>query len=213
MRVFGLSADAGKPRRIWFGEVLDGLEGPGVLPLLARGVILRVRGKKKTGDVTGKLRCPDGGIDTHAWREGAGKSQDAKIEGDWAGKRLVSASLGNDLDEVAVEELKAAHPSVAQLLSPEQRNLATQMLVPLEHVELLGPIEAQKWEAENDGDVEAELWEVDALRFLEVSVLVTKDPVSAMEQLRQRAAEGGLDVAAYQETKTTTVLRHLATRR
>jgi hypothetical protein len=66
------------------------------------GVIVRVRAKKKSGDVTIKLRDPDGGIDARAWRAGAGNRSDAKIEGDWTGKRLVSASLGHDLDEDAV---------------------------------------------------------------------------------------------------------------
>lgn len=40
-----------------------------------------------------------------ARRAGAGNRSDAKIEGDWAGKRLVSASLGHDLDEDAVREV------------------------------------------------------------------------------------------------------------
>jgi hypothetical protein len=47
LRVFGLGADAGKPRRIWFGEILDGAEGAGALPLLGRGVIVRVRAKPR----------------------------------------------------------------------------------------------------------------------------------------------------------------------
>jgi hypothetical protein len=105
------------------------------------GVIVRVRAKKKSGDVTIKLRDPDGGIDVRAWRAGAGNSSDAKIECDWAGKRLVSASLGHDLDEDAVRE------------------------------------------------------------------------VDATQRLQQRATDGGLDItAAGQETKMTTVLRHLTTR-
>jgi hypothetical protein len=148
-----------------------------------------------------------------AWRAGAGNSSDAKIEGDWAGKRLVSASLGHDFDEDAVREVDVAQPSIGRLLSAEQDSLAAQMLVPLERVRLLGRIQAQKWEATGDGDVEAELWEVDGLRFLEISLFVTQDPVGAMQRLQQRATDGGLDItAAGQETKTTTVLRHLATR-
>jgi hypothetical protein len=212
LRVFGLKKSDGKPRRIWFGEVRVGLDGPGSLPLSARGIILRVRGKKKSGDVTVKLRCPDGGIGVEMWRKGAGSSPEAKIEGDWAAKRLVSASLGSDLDEATVKKWDAAPPTLAPLLSTQQHSLITQMLVPLEHVELLGPIAATKWEAENDGDVEAELWEIDTLRFLEISLLVTQDPDGALQRLRKRATDGGLDISANQEAKTTTVLRHLATR-
>jgi len=210
LRVFGFAAGEGKPRRIWFGEVLDGVGGPGALPLSTRGIVLRVRAKKNGGDVTVKLRCADGGIDVPAWREGAGRNQNAKIEGDWAGKRLVSASLGDDFNQAAMRELEAAHPSIASLLSSEQHSLAEQLLIPLGRVTLLGPISAQKWEAGNGGDVEAEMWEVDTLRFLEISALVTEDPSGVMEQLRQRAEQGGLKIAAGQDTKTTTVLQHLA---
>jgi hypothetical protein len=210
--VFGLSTDAGKARRIWFGEVLDGLEGRDALPLLNRGVILRVRGKNNGGDVTVKLRGPDGCIDIREWRESVGDSADAKIEGDWASKRLVSASLGSDLDRATVQQFNGEPPSIGELLSSELRSLTKQLLIPLKQVTLLGPIAARKWEAKNDGDVEAELWEVDTLRFLEVSLLVRHDPVAAMEQLKKRATDGGLDLSASQDTKTTTVLRHLATR-
>jgi hypothetical protein len=144
----------------------------------------------------------------------AGGSYDAKLEGDWAGKRLVSASLGRDFGQDGVQEMDAAQPSIGRLLSAEQDSLAAQMLVPQDHMRLLGPIQAQKWEAEGDGDIEAELWEVDGLRFLEISLLVTQDPIGAMQRLQQRATDGGLDItAAGQETKSTTVLRHLATRR
>jgi hypothetical protein len=51
------------------------------------------------------------------------------------------------------------------------------------------------------------------LRFLEISIFVTQDPAGARQRLQQRATDGGLDItAAGQETKTTTVLRHVATR-
>jgi hypothetical protein len=211
LRVFGFDPDKGKPRKIWFGEVVDGLDGPDTLPLAARGIILRVRRKKKGGDVTVKLRGPDGCVDVTAWRDGAGSSPHAKVEGDWAAKRLVSASLGRDLDEAAaVREMDVTKPSLTSLLTAEQLSLITQLLVPLPRVPLLPPIMAKKWEAVDE--VEAELWEVDHLRFLEISVLVKDDPAGAMERLRKRATGGGLSLTANQETKTTTVLRHLATR-
>jgi hypothetical protein len=212
LRVFGFNT-SGKQRRIWFGEILDGEQGPDALPLLARGVILRVRAKNSSGDVTVKLRCPDGGIDIPAWRDGPGRSRDAKIEGDWASKRLVSASLSHDLDEDALPALNTELPPIEPLLSETQRDLATQVLVPTHQVRLLGPIQARKWDAAHDGDVEAELWEIDAKRFLEISLRVTDDPVAAVQHLQQRATTGGLDItAAGQDTKTTTVLQHLAKR-
>ena len=206
MQVFGLAPDKGKKRRIWFGEVVDGRDGPGALPLLDRGVILRVRGKKSGGDSTLKLRGPDGCLDVEAWRTRAARFEgDAKIEGDWAGRRLVSASLDHDLDA-----LTDPPPQLTDLLSKEQQELAGELLIPLDRVTLLGPIEARKWEP--DGDIAAELWTVDELRFLEISVLATDDPDEAQRRLRQRAADGGLELDSEQETKTSIVLRHLARR-
>ena len=179
----------------------------------ARGVILRVRAKKKGGDVTLKLRGPDGCVDVGGWQARTARFGDAaKIEGDWAGRRQVSASLGHDFDAAAGAVLDGPAPAVADLLSGEQRLLAQELLIPLGPVTLLGPITAKKWDADGDGDVAAELWSVDTLRFLEVSVVTTDAPEKAQAALEQRAREGGLDLVPGQETKTSTVLTYLATR-
>jgi len=209
LRVFGFDPDAGSSRRIWFGEVVDGLGGRDALPLFGRGIILRVRAKKKRGDdVTVKLRGPDGGIDVARWRNSAGKSDDAKIEGDWASKRLVSASLSTKFDDDVPPG--TAPPEINDLLTKEQKDLADQMLIPRDRVTLLGPISATKWDAV-DG-VEAERWTLDGQDSLEISAYVTEDPAEAMQQLRQRAEQGGLKFAAAQETKTAEFLKLLATR-
>lgn len=211
MRVFGLDVDKGKPRRIWFGEHRHGLGGPSALPLSTRGIIVRIREKKKS-DATLKLRGPDGCIDPLAWRERTGNFREfAKIEGDWAGqRRLVSASVAVELDETARNELTKEAPSLPLLLSDEQRQLAYDLMIPLGELELLGPIDALKWEPKNDGDVAAELWEVGhVLRFLEISILVTEDPVGAQRRLEQVANDGGLRLDPELDTKTNTVLRYL----
>jgi hypothetical protein len=212
MQVFGLDVAAAKPRQIWFGENRGGLDGPGALPLLGRGIILRVR-EKKSSDVTLKIRGPDGCINLLAWQK---RTHDlgklAKVEGDWSGpRRLVSASLDGELDDEARRELNSPSPSVKRLLSDEQRLLARELLVPLAQVDLLGPIEALKWDPEQDHGIAAELWNVgENLRFLEVSIRVTADPVAAMKNLEQRAVASGLHLDALPETKTSTVLRYLA---
>jgi hypothetical protein len=81
LRVFGLSADGGRPREVWFGEVLDGLEGSGVLPLLARGHPASAH-QEEQRRCHSQAPWPGGGIDIDAWREGAGSNHDAKIEDD-----------------------------------------------------------------------------------------------------------------------------------
>lgn len=208
MHVFGIDADQGKDRRIWFGEIRDGLDGIDALPLAARGIILRVRAKKKGGDVTLKLRGPDGCIDVGSWHARTDRFGDAaKIEGDWAGRRQVSASLSHDFDDSV-----GPAPSLTDLLSNGQRQLSQELLVPLGPVTLLGPITATKWDADGDGEVAAELWAVDDLRFLEVSIVTADEPEKAQAALEQRARDGGLLLAPGQETKTSTVLKHLAGR-
>lgn len=212
MELFELDPDRGKPRRIWFGENRQGRGGRGALPLLARGIILRVR-EKKNSDVTLKLRGPDGCFDLPAWaKRTRGLGELAKAEGDWSGdRRLVSASLDGPLDDEALEELERRDPAVERLLTDEQRALAGELLLPLRAMELLGPVEARKWDPDHEGDIAAELWNVDEdMRFLEVSVRVTDDPEGAVKDLEQRVRKGGLQIDPMQNTKTATVLRHLA---
>ena len=209
MQVFGLDPDAGKERQSWFGEITSGRDGRDALPLLGRGVILRVRAQADEGDVTLKLRGPDGCLDAAAWgKRTAGL--DAKLEGDWAGRRLVSASLDADFGQEGSAELNTDHPSVTELMSEAQLSLADELMIPTAGVELLGPITSRKWKATDD--VAAELWTVDDVAFLEVSVVTKKDPEKAQHRLEQRALDGGLVLDDDQEPKTTRVLRHLATR-
>jgi hypothetical protein len=128
MQVFGLSPTGGAERKIWFGEIRTGRDGRDALPLLARGVIIRVRAKAKSGDVTIKLRGPDGCLDVKAWSKHAESfTGKAKIEGDWADRRLVSASLESKFGEAGRAELDTDEPSMAKLLSSEQQQLAWEL--------------------------------------------------------------------------------------
>lgn len=209
--VFGLNRES-KDRKIWFGEIVTGHDGRDALPLLERGVILRVRATKKTsGDVTLKLRGPDGGIDAGAWDERTRSlTGETKLEGDWADRRLMSASLTAKSDKAGREDLEAGLPPIKSLMSTEQTDLARELLIPLDDVKLLGPITAHKWEHEHDGDVDAEEWSVGNLHFLEISVVATADPEEAHQWLAQRALDGGLKFEEGQGPKTTLVLQHLA---
>jgi len=208
--VFDLDPRAATDRRIWFGEVTGGRDGADALPLLGRGVILRVRVEDDGGDVTLKLRGPDGCVDVAGWAtRTAGLDGDAKVEGDWAARRLVSASLRTDLGPARHAVLDTDRPSLAALLSPGQRDLAADLLVPVDAVTLLGPVASRKWK---DDDLEAELWTIGDLRFLEISAVTKKDPEKALHRLEQRARDAGLTPDTGPDPKTTRVLRHLATR-
>jgi hypothetical protein len=218
LAAFDLSADAAQRRRIWFCEHLDGHGGPAALPLFARGLILRVRSKKGSADdSTLKLRGPEGCVDPEAWhRRTQGFGQRSRIEGDWVGERhLVSASLDNDIEDNRIEEVLAERPHrVSRLFSKEQESLARDWLLPLHDLDLLGPVHALKWQQTVRGlehRLAAELWEVDeGLRFLELSLLVERDPIGAQRGLEQVVQSAGLDISSVQETKTRLVLEHLA---
>jgi len=210
MQFFRLDPGEAKKRKIWFGEVLTGEGGRGALPLLGRGVILRVRGKKKdSGDVTLKLRGPDGCVDAARWTaHTAGVADETKVEGDWADRRLVSASLVADFTD---RELEPPGPSILALMPDGQQELARELLfIPLDEVELLGPIAARKWEHKHEGDVDAEEWTVGTQRFLEISVLAHDEPEKAQEELLRRVKDAGLTAEEGQEPKTTRVLKFLA---
>jgi hypothetical protein len=208
--VFGLTDDKAEDRTIWFGEILTGRDGRAALPLLERGAILRLRAKKKSGDVTLKLRGPDGCIDEPAWTKRVTGLADAKIEGDWADHRLVSASLTAKSEKAGREDVEHGLPPIRELMSTEQTDLAAELMIPVDEVELLGPVTAQKWEHERDGDVDAEEWKAGDKHFLEISVVATEDAEMTRQRLRQRVIDAGLELEDGQGPKTTIVLKHLA---
>jgi hypothetical protein len=146
-----------------------------------------------------KLRGPEGCIDPDLWR-GRTKSfgRRAKLEGDWVGERhLLSASLDGKIDGGRIEEIVAEHPQqVRRLLSEAQQALADEWLLPLDEVQLLGPVRAAKWKPGTGqlGDIAAELWEVgDRLRFLELSVLAEDDPLGHQQRLDEMVRRHSLE--------------------
>jgi hypothetical protein len=133
-------------------------------------------------------------------------------------RHLVSASLDSDVEDDLIDEVAAAgRPyQVQRLFSGDQSALAAECLLGLDGLELLGPIHARKWKNAVGGlgaEVAAELWEIDqGPRFLELSMRVKadEDPSGVQQRLEQSVRDRGLVIAPKQETKTTTVLTHLA---
>ena len=218
---FALERRSAGRRSIWFCERIDAHGGADMLPLLSRGVIVRVRKiRDSPDDSTLKLRGSEGAVDPRRWRERTrGFGDDARIEGDWVTDRhLVSASLDGRVESDVIDEVVAAgRPhQVRRLLSDDQSALASEWLLGLDGLELLGPIEAKKWKSgagELGAEVAAELWEIrNGPRFLELSmrVNVNQDPLRVQRRLEQTVRDRGLDITPNQQTKTSTVLRHLA---
>jgi hypothetical protein len=205
-------------REIFFCERPDVRVDPPMLALLARGILLRVRrNQDRSGESTLKLRGPEGCVDPDLWgRRTDAFGKDAKIEGDWVGDRhLVAASLDSPVEAGRIGEVVAERPHrVRRLLSDAQAKLAEKLLLGLGRLELLGPVDAFKWELTVEGleeKVVAELWEVDErLRFLELSMRVEEDPGGAQRRLEGTVGGRGLKIDPEQETKTKIVLEHFA---
>jgi hypothetical protein len=206
-------------RDVWFCERIDAGGGPTMLPLLSRGIIIRVRRNKDgSGESTLKLRGPEGGVDPERWRQrtrASGKA--ARIEGDWtADHHLVAASLDSEIEVGRIDEVVAAgRPhQVERLFSRGQERLAAELLLGFDGLELLGPVDAWKWRLTLEGledEVAAEMWRVgQRLRFLELSTRAEEDPGAAQRRLDEIVRDAGLQVDPDQQTKTSTVLRHFA---
>jgi hypothetical protein len=221
----GLDPDStvAEPREIYFCEHIGPPSEPMPLPLLARGIILRIRKiENDPDDATLKLRGPEGSVDPTLWSKRIRKfgddveTDDAKIEGDWAAdRRLVSASLNSKVEGGRIQEVVADRPhQLRRLLSKAQQDLAADLLMELDALEVLDPIHAWKWKGagELDADVAAELWELDdGLRFLELSMLVDADakPADAKRRFEDSVRYRGLTIDANQATKTSKVLEGL----
>jgi hypothetical protein len=207
-----------EPREIYFCEHVGPPSEPMPLPLLARGIILRIR-KIQDGpdDATLKLRGPEGSVDPALWSERTRRfGDDAKIEGDWAAdRRLVSASLNSKVEGGRIDDVVAGRPQqLRRLLSRAQRGLSAELLVRLDELELLDPIHAWKWKGAGrlDADVAAELWELDdGVRFLELSMLVegNANPAATKQRFEDSVRQRGLTIDAKQATKTSKVLERL----
>jgi hypothetical protein len=219
-QAFRIGLAQAERRSIWFAERLVRQGDSAELPLLSRGVIMRIRQREgEDDDATLKLRGPEGCIDPDLWRErtkSVGKR--AKLEGDWVGKRhLLAASLDGKIEGGRIEEVVAEEPQqVKRLLSEAQQALADELLLPLDEVQLLGPVRAAKWKPGMGelGDIAAELWEVgDRLRFLELSVLAEDDPLGHQQRLDGLVRSHSLEVDPEAETKTRAVLEHFAAAR
>ena len=219
LAAFDLPPQQAIRRRIWFCEQVAESGESAALPLLARGLILRLRSTDGDADLTVKLRGPEGCVDPESWRRrtrSAGKR--AKIEGDWAGpRRLLSASLDAHVDDQQLAHvLRARDRPVSQLFSTIQDDLLREWLVPLDGFDLLGPVQAMKWDPVSRGldhKVAAEMWLVDdGLRFLELSIRVKRDPEGAKQAFEGLVRDRHLEVPAQHETKTRMVLERLSNR-
>lgn len=217
LAALGLDPAAGQERRIGFLE--DRRRGPGALPLLDAGVVLRVR--ENAGgddDSTVKFRpcAPSQAGDPDPSDEAV------TVEEDWAGtRRVLAASCRAGRPAGRVAAAWAGDEPLRRLFSAgQERYLAAGALgieVDLDALSLLPAIAATRWKDVTVGgadDVVAERWQVAALDFLELSIRVeaaatVREAERAKRALEAGVRDAGLQVPAGQETKTRTVLEFL----
>ncbi|MEU8433441.1 hypothetical protein AB0F18_11065 [Streptomyces sp. NPDC029216] len=222
----GLGGQEGRERAVHFWDrPARGAGGAVLLPLLERGLILRLRRDrgggpeaKRKADLTVKLRpCPE--LPEEWQREREEKHWEFRVEEDRAGPAftpVLSASLEAERD--FEEALEAERGPLGELLGHPQRELLEAARADGEDpggLIALGPVHAVKWKQDWDGlpgSVAFEEWTTDGgLRFLEVSVRADlAEAAAAQDLLAAGLKERGLVPPPTGETKTRAVLTALA---
>jgi hypothetical protein len=219
LAALGLDPADGQARRIGFIE--DRRGGPGTLPLLDAGVVLRVRENGgDDDDSTVKFRpCVPSQVSDEDRA-----ADDVSVEEDWAGtRRVLAASYKADRPAGRVAAAWDGDDRLGRLFTDDQERFlaagAHDVAVDLDLLTLLPPITATRWKGlalpDLDLPVVAERWVVGTLDFLELSIRVEATGSAGDAEQAKRALEAGvqargLTVPVEQETKTRTVLEFLA---
>ena len=222
LATFNLSGSTARGHDIYFCEQPSQL---GLFPLLDDAVILRIRHHREgSSDVTVKLRpCLPEQLrgPWSAFRRSA--DHELRVKGDWTHDRhVVAASLVHSMPGDHLRQVLDARPyDLGRLFSALQRRYLAETTISdpdLDHLYLLGPVEAHRWRQRGRRyDITAERWTVhvrgdpSGLDFLELSVTAEPEDASLIQpaflaSIRRR----GLDPYAFQQTKTRRVLQHLA---
>jgi hypothetical protein len=197
-------------RKVYFYDTAD-------LALYGKDLVLRARVTQgEDDDSTVKLRPVDLSDDDAGWREIDG----IRIELDVVGaKRVCSAKLEGGPDRGEIEDVEARQRPVASLFTGKQERLVADRAphgVSLEELEVLGPVDARKWELDDlDGfpyTLAIEEWSLpDATRFIELSFKVSPgEAETARDAFAAFLAGLDVDVGGDQTAKTPRVLKFFA---
>jgi hypothetical protein len=212
-KVQALLAEARVPverRKVYFYDTRD-------LALDARHLVLRSRAiDGDDDDSTVKLRPAElsGGA---GWRRIDGIRAELDVVG---AKHVVSAKLDGEPDRGEIEEVEAEQRSIASLFNREQEALVEAYAgeVSWDDLEVLGPVDARKWEL---GDLQGfpyelciEEWSLpDASHFIELSFKVDPDEAEpAQRAFRGLLDELRIDATGDQVAKTPRVLKFFVDR-
>jgi hypothetical protein len=210
-----LDLEGGSERQVWFLEdTTPGLDP--ALPLLAAGIILRVR-SGTSEDSTVKLRPCRRTQLTADWSEGFEDKDDFeyRVEEDWAGpRRSLAASAVQELDPGAMAVVTEEESDPSSLFGKQQKQFlrdCADLRINLEAVTPLGPVRATTWKGIAIGDDEAniERWQVGDLDVLELSIRVDDDPEDHQRRFEAAVRSLGLPIDKDHDSKTRRVLLEL----
>lgn len=199
-------------RKVYFYDTAD-------LRLFGNDLVLRARVTEgEDDDSTVKLRPVDPDEEGAAWRRIDAIRVELDVVGD---KRVCSAKLEGAPDHGEIEDVEARRRLLGSLFTRAQEQLIAAYApdgISLRDLEVLGPVEARKWELD---DLEGfphtlciEEWSLpDASHFIELSFKVsTAEADAAQAAFRTFLAGLEVDVAGDQTAKTPRVLEFFAGR-
>jgi hypothetical protein len=186
--------------------------------LFEHGIVLRARVTQgDDDDSTVKIR-PASLDDDAPWRE----IKDVAVELDVSGKGpMCSAKLDEKRKPGEIEDVDGEKEPISSLFTKDQEKLVKAFApdgVEIDDLEVLGPVDARKWEFDDLDGVAFELtieeWLLpDTTRFIEFSTKVDrKDAAEAQKAFRAVLERFGADLAQVQDQKTPLVLKFFATR-
>lgn len=215
-----LGIAGGSRRDIWFLEDLTpGL--PSVTPMLAAGIIFRLRADDDSDDdSTVKLRpCRRSQLAPGWTSKREDDDGEYRVEADWCGqRRVLAASYVVSLEPGRlVEAVSAPGADLSKVFCRRQQDFladCADLRIALTGLTPLGPVAATRWKNLDLGDfeVDAERWVVGDLDFLELSIRVRPgegDPVERQAAFEELIRSRGLAVADVPATKTAQVLEQL----
>ncbi|MDV7088639.1 hypothetical protein [Rhodococcus opacus] len=178
-----LGLDHGSPMQIWFLED----ETPGIrtkLPLLAAGVVLRLRSSHSKNDSTIKLRPCRLTQLIPKWSTSSSDGKKYRLEQDWAGqRRTLAASAVHQLAPGLIEGVTSNGNDLCTLFDDRQQQFledCADLRIAFAGLTPLGPVTAAKWKnvmvGDLDTEVNAERWTFGGVDFLELSIRAERDP-------------------------------------
>lgn len=217
LSVLGLGS--GKPRKVWFlDDLTDGARPP--LPLLAAGIVLRLRRNRDGGeDSTVKLRPCRWSQLVGQWGDVESGHNDLTVEGDWSRTtHVLAASCKADLDAGCIKSALEEDGRLANAFTKAQLGFLAdcgEIRVAFGGLTPLGPIAAMQWKSVTIGafdHVSAERWTVAGADFLELSIRVADvhQALGRQQALTDEVMSRGLSLDDADEPKTLRVMKLLA---